>query len=650
MRRALVYSAALLSRQPSSYTLAQSAPAAFGLPVGAKDLTRVLIAPYFSLISKASLATMADTTALTVAEVLGAQDAVTKQGDAVRLLKADLKDGKIEKSEVDAAIKKLQELKLTLDSLTKTDTASTSGGRPKKENKDKKEKKPAEEGDGAKKEGKEPKSKETKLGMSYSKKDNFSEWYTELVVAAELISYYDVSGCYILRPTAYAMWEFAQRFFDDNIKAMGVQNAYFPLFITEDALNTEKEHVEGFAPEVAWVTRAGNTQMDKPIAIRPTSETVMYPYFSQWIRSHRDLPLRLNQWTNVVRWEFKFPMPFIRSREFLWQEGHTAFATLAEAEKEVLEILDLYSRVYQELMAVPVTKGRKSQKEQFAGAYYTTTVEAFIPETGKGIQGGTSHCLGQNFSKMFNIEFETEEKTKAHVWQNSWGLTTRTIGVMIMTHSDDKGLVLPPRIAPKQIVLIPIPKASMSEAASKAMFDKADELKVLLEKAGVRVVTDYRDNYTAGWKYNFWELRGVPLRLELGPKDMDGAVVLLARRATGVKETVAWADLAARVPVLLEEIQADMFTSAKQRYDACLEKVTTWDDFMAALERKHMVLAPWADEPDVEEDVKTRSTTPSAVGAKTLCLPFDQPDLPEGTLCFASGKPAKNWALWGRSY
>eukprot|EP00197_Chlamydomonas_leiostraca_P011469 CAMPEP_0202869006 /NCGR_PEP_ID=MMETSP1391-20130828/11562_1 /ASSEMBLY_ACC=CAM_ASM_000867 /TAXON_ID=1034604 /ORGANISM="Chlamydomonas leiostraca, Strain SAG 11-49" /LENGTH=536 /DNA_ID=CAMNT_0049549243 /DNA_START=245 /DNA_END=1855 /DNA_ORIENTATION=+ len=527
---------------------------------------------------------------------------------------------------------------------------AASPAKEKKEKKEKPVKEKKEKPQGAEGGGKEGQKKESKLGIQTSKKDNFGDWYSELVVASELISYYDVSGCYILRPNAYAMWEVIQRFFDDKIKAMGVQNAYFPLFITEDVLNTEKDHVEGFAPEVAWVTKCGNTEMEKPIAIRPTSETVMYPYFAQWIRSHRDLPLRLNQWTNVVRWEFKYPTPFIRSREFLWQEGHTAFATQAEAEAEVLEVLELYRRVYEELLAVPVTKGKKSKKEQFAGAFYTTTVEAFVPETGKGIQGATSHCLGQNFSKMFNIEFETEEKTKQLAWQNSWGLTTRTIGVMIMTHSDDKGLVLPPRVAPKQLVIVPIPKASTPEDVQKAMFAKAEELKAALEAGGVRVATDYRDNYTPGWKYNYWELRGLPIRLELGPKDMENGAVVLARRDTGAKETVAWADVAARVPALLDQIQADMYTSAKQRYDDCLEKVTTWDDFMAALERRHMVLAPWADEEEVEEDVKKRSTTATAVGAKTLCIPFAQPELPEGTLCFASGKPAKNWALWGRSY
>lgn len=431
-----------------------------------------------------------------------------------------------------------------------------------------------------------------------------------------------------------------------------MQNAYFPLFITEDVLMTEKEHVEGFAPEVAWVTKSGSSEMDRPIAIRPTSETVMYPYYAQWIRSHRDLPLRLNQWTNVVRWEFKHPTPFIRSREFLWQEGHTCFATKEEADDEVYTVLDLYRRVYEELLAVPVIKGIKSSKEKFAGALYTTTVEAFIPHTGRGIQGATSHCLGQNFSKMFKIEFETDskEKTRANPWQNSWGMTTRTIGVMVMTHGDDKGIVLPPRVAQVQTVVIPIPNSKLPEEAVAAMATKATELHDALAAAGVKVKMDDRDNYTPGWKYNYWELRGVPLRVELGPKDMEKEVVMVARRDTGAKEIVPWADVATRVPQLLEEIQRDMLAAAKSRFDACVEKATNWDDFMAALNRKHMVLAPWADEEEVEEDVKRRSASKDAMGAKTLCIPLEQPELPEGAVCFASGKPAKNWALWGRSY
>ncbi|KAL4441883.1 hypothetical protein ABPG77_003799 [Micractinium sp. CCAP 211/92] len=528
--------------------------------------------------------------------------------------------------------------------LSVADGGAAAKVKPAKEKKLKADKPKQGEGNGDKKK------KETKLGLTASKETDFGDWYSQVVVESEMISYYDVSGCYILRPYAFAIWDEIKNWFDARIKELGVQNAYFPLFITEDVLMTEKEHVEGFAPEVAWVTKSGSSDLERPIAIRPTSETVMYPYYAQWVRSHRDLPLRLNQWTNVVRWEFKHPTPFIRSREFLWQEGHTCFATKEEADEEVYQILDLYRRVYEELLAVPVCKGIKSSKEKFAGALYTTTVEAFIPQNGRGIQAATSHCLGQNFAKMFGIEFETEEKTRAHAWQNSWGLTTRSIGVMVMTHGDDKGLVIPPRVAQIQVVVIPIPNSKMGEEATKAMLDRAAAIAAELKAAGVRVTTDSRDNYTPGWKYNFWELRGVPLRIELGPRDMDSGVAMLARRDTGAKESMSWGELAAKVPGLLEQIQGDMYARARAAFDASIEVAYTWDDFMAALERKHMVLAPWCDEEAAEDEVKKRSATKDAMGAKTLCLPLEQPELKAGTPCFVTGKPAKNFALWGRSY
>jgi len=478
-----------------------------------------------------------------------------------------------------------------------------------------------------------------------------------------MISYYDISGCYILRPWSYAIWDEIKEWFDKEIKAMGVQNAYFPLFITEDALMTEKDHVEGFAPEVAWVTKNGQSELDRPIAIRPTSETVMYPHYANWIRSHRDLPLRLNQWTNVVRWEFSNPTPFIRSREFLWQEGHTAFADKASADAEVREVLDLYRRVYEELLAVPVCPGIKSTKEKFAGADYTTTVEAFVPTTGRGVQGATSHHLGQNFSKMFGIEYESEEKGEGgagaggrkHPYQNSWGMTTRTIGVMIMVHGDDKGLVLPPRIAQVQVVIIPIPNKKLSEEEVARMDAKVEETAAALRAAGVKVATDCRTNYTPGWKYNHWELKGVPLRMELGPRDMDAETFFVARRDTGEKQSMKWADVVEgqqSVPALLERIQREMLERAKEEFDSCIEKTMNWEEFEAALDRGHMCLAPWADEVEIEEAVKKASAKPEQGlgGCKSLCMPMVQPELPAGTKCFWSGKPAKNWCLFGRSY
>lgn len=493
--------------------------------------------------------------------------------------------------------------------------------------------------------GKEVK-KETKLGMTVKKNDNFGDWYSEVVVKSGMIEYYDVSGCYILRPWSYSIWETLKDFFDVEIKKLGIQNTYFPLFVSEQALTKEKDHIEGFAPEVAWVTKSGSTDLEVPIAIRPTSETVMYPIFAKWIRGHRDLPLRLNQWCNVVRWEFKHPTPFIRSREFLWQEGHTAFATKKEADEEVEVVLELYRRIYEDFLAVPVVKGIKSEVEKFAGGLYTTTVEAFIPNTGRGIQGATSHCLGQNFSKMFEILFEDDKGERSMVWQNSWAFTTRVIGVMVMIHGDDKGLVLPPRVATVQVVVIPVPYKNVDFSI---MLDACHEVSQKLESAGIRVKEDTRDNYPPGWKYSDWELKGVPLRIEIGPKDVENKQVRMVRRDNFEKEDVPLDNVATRAAALLEEIQANLFKKAKEERDSCIKKVLTWDDFIQALNEKKMVLAPWCDDVEVEEDVKTRTKGDSGA-CKTLCMPFEQPDLPEGTVCFASGRPAKRWALWGRSY
>eukprot|EP00270_Netrium_digitus_P005214 TRINITY_DN1682_c0_g1_i6.p1 TRINITY_DN1682_c0_g1~~TRINITY_DN1682_c0_g1_i6.p1 ORF type:complete len:579 (-),score=216.19 TRINITY_DN1682_c0_g1_i6:210-1946(-) len=532
-------------------------------------------------------------------------------------------------------------------------TNEEKNGEEKKQKLKQKKDKPANEGKGKAQSneggggGKKEVKKETLLGLSVKKEEDFGRWYQEVVLQGEMIEYYDVSGCYILRPWSYSIWETIKEFFDKEIRALGVENSYFPMFVSERALTAEKDHVEGFAPEVAWVTRSGETELEVPIAIRPTSETVMYPVYANWIRSHRDLPLKLNQWNSVVRWEFKHPTPFIRSREFLWQEGHTAFATKEEADIEVMQILELYKRVYEELLAVPVIKGIKSEKEKFAGGLYTTTVEAFIPSTGRGIQGGTSHCLGQNFAKMFSIEFEDDKGQRKMVWQNSWGLSTRSIGVMVMVHSDDKGLVLPPAVAPVQAIVIPIPFKDIDREAVVAAAVKVGQQ---LRDAGVRVKEDPRDNYSPGWKYNYWELKGVPLRIELGPRDLKAEQVVVVRRDTREKMTVPWAELVEKVQELLKEVHSDMLRKATEVRDGCIARATEWTEFMAAIENRKMVLAPWCDETEVEEDVKKRSAEGEGGSVKTLCMPLEQPDLPEGAVCFASGKPAKKWALWGRSY
>ncbi|KAL3616061.1 hypothetical protein CASFOL_040355 [Castilleja foliolosa] len=496
-------------------------------------------------------------------------------------------------------------------------------------------------GKGKKKEVK----KETGLGLSYKKDENFGEWYSEVVVSGEMIEYYDISGCYILRPWAMSIWEVMQAFFDAEIKKMKIKNCYFPLFVSSNVLQKEKDHIEGFAPEVAWVTKSGESDLEMPIAIRPTSETVMYPYFSKWIRGHRDLPLRLNQWCNVVRWEFSNPTPFIRSREFLWQEGHTAFATKEEADTEVLDILELYRRIYEEFLAVPVIKGKKSEHEKFAGGLYTTTVEAFIPNTGRGVQGATSHCLGQNFAKIFEINFEDDKGEKAMVWQNSWAYTTRTIGVMIMVHGDDKGLILPPKVASLQVVVIPVP---YKDANTQGIFDAcADTVKSLAE-AGIRAEADYRDNYSPGWKYSHWELKGVPLRIEIGPKDLANNQVRVVRRDNSAKNDIPMADLVEQVKNTLDNIHQSLFDAAKQKRDACIQTVSTWEEFTEALGEKKMILAPWCDEEEVEKDVKAR-TKGEMGAAKSLCSPFDQPAIPEGTyVVFRIRKASQKVDLLGK--
>ncbi|KAF8317195.1 prolyl-tRNA synthetase [Clavulina sp. PMI_390] len=517
------------------------------------------------------------------------------------------------------------------------------------------------------------------LAVGIRKEVDFPGWYTTVLLKSEMIDYYSVSGCYILKPWSFSVWESIQEWFNARIKELDVENAYFPMFVSQKVLEREKDHIEGFAPEVAWVTRAGNSELEEPVAIRPTSETVMYPYvssldspidYAKWIQSYRDLPLKLNQWNSVVRWEFKNPQPFLRTREFLWQEGHTAHLTKADADEEVLTILDLYRRVYEELLAVPVVPGIKSEKEKFAGGLYTTTVEGFIPTSGRGIQGATSHCLGQNFSKMFNIVVEdpeqkpgaTAEESKLHVWQNSWGLSTRTIGVMVMTHGDNLGLVLPPRVASVQVVVIPVGLTIKLDAAAKEkVYETCREVVKDLKKAGVRARVDDRDLYTPGWKFAHWEQKGVPLRLEIGPQDIAKNQVLGVRRDNAAKAPLAMTDLTTTVPKLLETIQADMY---KRAYDAVQERlkpVTKWEDVVPTLDAKCVAVIPWCEEESCEDDIKERSgrsaeptdeRAPSA-GAKSLAIPFDQKrwgELAPGTKCPACGKDAKRWTMFGRSY
>ncbi|KAF8822927.1 prolyl-tRna synthetase (ProRS) [Cardiosporidium cionae] len=510
------------------------------------------------------------------------------------------------------------------------------------------------------------------IGINCSKEENFAEWYTQVIQKGEMIEYYDISGCYIIRPWAFFIWEIVQRFFDDEIKKLGVENACFPMFVTKAKLEAEKQHVDGFSPEVAWVTRYGESDLSEPVAIRPTSETIMYPAFAKWIRSHRDLPLKLNQvkrknpaclgllWNTVVRWEFKQPTPFLRSREFLWQEGHTAHTTKEEAYSFAKAILELYRQWYEDYLAVPVIKGIKSENEKFAGGDITTTVEGYIQESGRGIQAATSHLLGSNFANIFGIDYEDENAEKKLCHQTSWGCTTRSIGIMAMIHGDDNGLIIPPRVVAIQVVIVPI---TYKEDNISEIMGKCFELKKLLEKSGIRVKLDDRVNYTPGWKYNHWEQKGVPIRLEIGPRDLKHGTTRLVRRDNGEKMSVSWDTLVGEVSAMLRSIHNFLFEKAKKKMDDGIVQVTNFNDVTPAICNKKLVLVPWCEEPETEDQIKKETarlslglqaqhdaTSALTSGIKCLCIPFDQPELPKGTKCFWTGKPAKRWSLWGRSY
>ena len=504
------------------------------------------------------------------------------------------------------------------------------------------------------------------IGVTVDKEKDFSGWYQQILTKGEMLDYYDVSGCYIMRPGSYAVWEQIQKFFDEKIKSDGVANAYFPMFVSSKVLEKEKDHIEGFAPEVAWVTKAGSSDLEEPIAIRPTSETVMYPYYAKWIRSHRDLPFKMNQWNSVVRWEFKHPQPFLRTREFLWQEGHTVHLTHEDAENQVLRILDWYEEIYRTLLAVPVIKGVKTENEKFAGGKFTTTVEGFIPTTGRGIQGATSHHLGQNFSKMFNITVENPEgsdKPKIFTHQTSWGLSTRVIGVMVMIHSDNKGLVIPPRVSQYQVVVIPVGlTAKTTKEVEENVYSSCKDLESKLKSNGIRVTADYRDNYSPGWKFSNWELKGVPVRLEVGPKDLENKSVLAVRRDTGEKTSIKLDELDVKLPELLDAIHENLYETAKNKFDNHRILVHEWDDFVHQLNKKNVVVAPWCGVPECEDDIKDGSSRQDngeefevdekapSMGAKSLCIPFEQPELKKGTCCVRCKKPAVNYTMFGRSY
>jgi prolyl-tRNA synthetase len=432
--------------------------------------------------------------------------------------------------------------------------------------------------------------------------EDFSRWYLDVVRRAELADYSPVKGCMVIRPYGYAIWEHIQRLLDARFKATGHVNAYFPLFIPESLLMREKEHVEGFAPQVAWVTKGGDEELEEKLIVRPTSEVLIGTMYAKWIQSWRDLPVLINQWANVVRWE-KVTRPFLRTTEFLWQEGHTAHETGDEAEEETLKILALYKEFSETELAMPVIDGLKSDSEKFAGASRTYSIEALMGD-GRALQAGTSHNLGQNFAKAFEIQFQGRDKTVQHAWTTSWGVSTRLIGGVIMTHGDDSGLVLPPNIAPYQVVIVPIPRGDWKQT----VLPKAEAIANDLRAKGVRVKLDADEENSPGWKFAEWELRGVPLRLEIGPKDIEKAQVFSARRDTREKAAIPLAELTTRVPALLEEIQANLLARAKTFREEHTTEVSNWDEFKTAMEgRPGFVIASWCGSADCEAQIKTET-------------------------------------------
>lgn len=464
--------------------------------------------------------------------------------------------------------------------------------------------------------------------------EDFAKWYTDVVRKAELADYTDTKGCIAIRPYGYAIWENIQDYADKKFKEVGITNLYMPLLIPESMLQKEKEHVEGFAPEVAWVTIGGEEELEEKLCIRPTSETIMSTMYSKWVNSWRDLPILGNQWCSVLRWE-KETRPFLRSREFLWQEGHTIHETAKEAEERTLMMLDIYADIIENLLAIPVLKGQKTQKEQFAGADSTYTVETLMHD-GRALQAGTSHYFGQNFSKPFNIKFQNREGKEEYAYQTSWGITTRLIGAVIMAHGDNRGLKLPPKVAPIQAVIVPIAQHK------EGVLDKANELFEELKKQ-YRVKCDDRDNCSTGFKFNDWEMRGVPVRIEMGPRDIENGVAVLVRRDTGEKENVKLEEITSRLGELLEEIQTSMFKACEDIREKRTTVAYSLDEILKNLEENQgYVKTMWCGDVACEDKVK------EVTGAPSRCIPFKQEHLAD--VCPVCGKKATKMVVWGRQY
>ena len=464
--------------------------------------------------------------------------------------------------------------------------------------------------------------------------EDFAQWYTDVVKKAELSDYTSVKGCMVIKPAGYAIWENIQHELDRRFKETGVENVYLPMFIPESLLQKEKDHVEGFAPEVAWVTKGGLEPLQEPMCVRPTSETLFCDFFANDVHSYRDLPKVYNQWCSVVRWE-KTTRPFLRSREFLWQEGHTVHATAEEAHARTIQMLNVYADFCEEVLAIPVIKGRKTDKEKFSGAEATYTIESLMHD-GKALQSGTSHYFGDLFSKAFNILFTDKDNTLKHPYGTSWGMTTRMIGAIIMVHGDNSGLVLPPRIAPTQVMVIPV------RQNVEGVLDKAAEIRDTLKAAGLRVKMDDSEK-SPGWKFSEQEMRGIPLRIELGPKDIEQGKAVIVRRDTREKITADIVSLAETVKELLDTMHHDMLERARTHRENHTYEATTLDEFKKiADEKPGFIKAMWCGDQACEDALKEEA------GVTSRCMPFAQEHIAD--TCIYCGKPAKHLVYWGKAY
>lgn len=475
--------------------------------------------------------------------------------------------------------------------------------------------------------------------ITVSKTDNFSDWYKQIITKGEFIEYSDISGCYIFLPNAYSIWEKIQSFIDSELKKNNVQNVYFPLFISKKNLEKEKNHIEGFTPEVAWVTKSGSSELSEPIAVRPTSECAIYSILPNIIKSHNDLPLKYNQWCSVVRWEFKDCIPFLRSREILWGEIHNAYKNNDEASKEVMNYLQLYKNVYENLLAVPVIMGKKTKNETFAGADSTYTIEAYIPVAGKGIQAATSHNLGQNFSKMFDIKFQDIDKQNKNPYQISCGITTRSIGIMLMNHGDDKGAIIPPSVAQTQIVIIPIIKKNRTDDVLKKCIDVYN---ILRNKFRVHIDTS---DHNPGWKFNFWETRGVPLRIEIGPMDVDKNTLVVSRRDTFEKTVITCDDdIINKIDITIQNIHNNLYNRANDQLRNNIGLPNDLNEFVKYFDDKKLCLVKWCENNECENYIKEHCN------AKPLCIPLDLSNNINTDKCCICGRDANDVVLFGRSY